>query len=449
MKIRSFIKNTFQVNHTRSLQVRKQIFYSLLIKIVSIGVNLAMVPLLINVLDKERYGVWLTLSTIFLWFSNFDIGLGNGLRNKLAESIARGDSVFVSTAYALLSVIFIIIGILFIIANPFLNWNDILNTKIIASKELFLLTSATFTLFILRFIFQLIGVVYMALQKPAINNLLVMLGNLTAIIIILILYKIFDINDITTMGIVLTGAPLLVLLLSNLIAFEGQLKLYKPSINYIRFRHSKELFILGGQFFIIQIAAVILFSTANVLISQLFGPSEVVSYNIVLQYYNLPIMVYAIFLSPIWSAITDAYVKDDYTWMKNILRHFNLISVIFGSGIILMTILSPYIYKLWLGNKVQIPFSLSLAMACYAIINVFLSPYTNYLNGIGKLRLNVVLVIFSIVGYIPFALWLGRIVGSSAGIISALCIINSTGLFFQVRQVKLLLNRNATGIWNK
>ena len=447
-----FVKRLHHTNNLRSLQIRKQIAYSILIKGGSVAINLAMVPLMISILDKERYGVWLTLSTIFLWFSNFDIGLGNGLRNKLAEAIAMGKHklgrIYVSTTYALLLVIFIPIIILFFIINPFLNWNSILNTDIITYQELFLLTSTTFTLFILRFIFQLIGVVYMALQKPAMNNFLVTLGNFISFIIIFLLYKLWSIHSIIVMGIMLTGVPLLTLIFANIFAFKKDLKIYHPSIKYVQFKYNKNLFVLGGQFFIIQIAAVLLFSTANILITQLFNPSEVVVYNITLQYYNIPIMLYSIILTPLWSAITDAYVKDDYPWMKNILRRFNRISLIFCVLIILMTIISPFIYEIWLNGKIQIPLSLSIAMACYAIINVFLSPYTNFINGIGKLRLNVLLVSFSIIGYIPFAIWLGNSVGNSTGIIIALCCVNATGLYFQVIQVNKLLNKKAYGIWN-
>lgn len=448
----SFITKFFQSDHARSLQVRKQIIYSLMIKGVSVVVTLAMVPLLVNVLDQERYGVWLTLSTMFMWFSNFDIGLGNGLRNKLAEAVAEGNvalaRIYVSTTYAILSFIFIVIGLIFIAINPFLDWNQILNTKIITSHELFLLTSVTFVFFIFRFIFQLIGVIYMAMQRPSMNNMLVTLGNIIVFLAVFGLYKLMNVNSLIVMGTALTGLPLLVLILANIFAFRSDLKQYAPSIKHIRLKYSKELFVLGGQFFIIQIAAVILFSTANILITQLFNPSEVVVYNSVLQYYNIPIMLYAIILTPLWSAITDAYVQNDYLWMKTTLRRFNYISLLFVVGIVLMTIISPLVYDIWLNGKVIIPMNLSIAMACYATINVLLSPYSSYINGIGKLRLSVLIVCFSIVGYIPFAIWLGHSFGSSIGIVVALCCVNVTGVYFQVRQVNKLLSKKASGIWN-
>lgn len=415
--------------------------------------TLGMVPLLIDMLDEERYGVWLTLSTIFLWFSNFDIGLGNGLRNKLAEAITlekhKLAKIYISTTYGLLVMIFGGLVIFFICVNPYIDWNKILNTKIISHHELLLLTSVTFVFFILRFIFQTVGVIYMALQRPAMNNWIITLGNLIAFIFILVLYKLFQVHSLLIMGILLTGIPLLVLIIVSIFAFQRKLKQYSPSIKYIRFTYAKPLFNLGGQFFLIQITAVVLFSTANLIITQIFGPAEVVVYNTVLQYYNIPIMVYSILLMPIWSAITAAYAKGDFLWMKQILRKFNYLSFLFVIGIIFMTIISPFVYKIWLNDKLDIPIQLSVAMACYAIINILLAPYTSYINGLGKLRLNTILVCISLVSYIPLAIWGAKYFGSSVGIVMIICGVNATGLYFQVRQVNKLLNRKAVGVWNK
>lgn len=448
-----FFYKIIHSGHSRTIQVKKQIIYSFFIKGISICVTLGMVPLLIDMLDEERYGVWLTLSTIFLWFSNFDIGLGNGLRNKLAEAITLEKyglaKIYISTTYALLVIIFGGIAILFTCINSYIDWNKILNTNVIGDDELLLLTSVTFVLFILRFIFQTIGVIYIALQRPAMNNWIVTLGNLSAFILILVLYKLFQMQSLLIMGIVLTGVPLLVMILVTVFAFRGKLKRYSPSVDNIRFTYAKPLFNLGGQFFLIQITAVVLFSTANLIITQIFGPTEVVVYNVVFQYYNIPIMVYSIILMPIWSAITAAYVKDDYLWMKQTLRRFNYLSLLFVIGIIIMTIVSPIVYEIWLNGKLDIPMKLSVAMAFYAIVNVLLAPYTSYINGLGKLRLNTILVCISLVSYIPLAIWGAKFLESSIGIIMAICVINATGLYFQVRQVNKLLNRKAIGVWNK
>ncbi len=65
----------------------------------------------------------LQLSSIVGWFSFFDIGLTQGLRNKFAEAKAKGDDelaqVYVSTTYAILAMIFFAVWALFSIDKSF------------------------------------------------------------------------------------------------------------------------------------------------------------------------------------------------------------------------------------------------------------------------------------------------------------------------------------------
>ena len=75
----------------RSVKAKKNILASFLIKGTSILIGFYMVPLTIGYVDKEQYGVWLTLSSVVGWFSFFDIGLGSGLRNKLALALANDE----------------------------------------------------------------------------------------------------------------------------------------------------------------------------------------------------------------------------------------------------------------------------------------------------------------------------------------------------------------------
>jgi O-antigen/teichoic acid export membrane protein len=437
----------------RTASVKREILYSFLVKIISVVTGVLLVPLLIDYLDKERYGVWLTLSSVFSWFSFFDIGIGNGLRNKLAEALAMNEKTlakeYVSTTFAIISIIFVSIILLFQIVNPFLNWQSILNVSIITHKELYVLTSIVFSLFLLRFIFQLTGVIYIANHKPSINNVLTALGSVLAFVLIALLYKLTNTGNLLTLGIVLTGAPLLILIGATFFAFSNQYKYLRPNWSSIKIKHIKSLLNLGVQFFVIQVAAILLFSSANIIISQLFSPSEVVVYSTALMYYQLPIMVYGIIMTPIWSAVTDAYAKRDFTWLKSSLKKLNKLSLLFSAGIIIMIIVSPFVFKIWVGNRVKMPLVLSISMACFAIINVFLSPYTSFINGIGKIRFTMYMVFLTLLFYLPLAYFLAKWLNGSSGIIIATCILNAVGLYFQPLQVKKILTGTAKGIWNE
>ena len=70
---------------TRTLNVIKNTFASGIMKVCTLLCSLLIVPITIDYMDNERYGIWMTLSSIIYWFAFMDIGLGNGMRNYMAE----------------------------------------------------------------------------------------------------------------------------------------------------------------------------------------------------------------------------------------------------------------------------------------------------------------------------------------------------------------------------
>jgi len=263
----------------RSVKAKKHIFYSFILKGMSIVIGLIFVPLLLDYLDKERYGIWLIISSVLMWFSFFDIGLGNGLRNKLTIAIARNEhqlaKKYVSTTYAMVILTFLGILLIFYILNPFLPWERIFNTSLVGRNELKLIMYIVFTFFILRFIFQIIGKIYKAFQRPAISSSFGPLGNLLALIIIFSLVKLDSTGSLLVLTIVLSFVPLLVLIGFSFYAFTHEYKFLRPSLKDIDFSHAKDLLELGFRFFLLQVASIILFSTSNIIITQIFSPIEV------------------------------------------------------------------------------------------------------------------------------------------------------------------------------
>ncbi len=451
LKIQDIISNFFQ-GHKRSVEAKKQIIYSFGLKVVSVLIGLLYVPLLIDYLDVERYGVWITLTSIVGWFTFFDAGLGNGLRNKLTEALAYDNQKlaqeYVSTTYALISIAFISVLLIFYCINPFLNWNIILNSENIPKEELSLLALIVFTFFFLRFIFQIIGVILMAIQKPAINNIFGPIGNLISLSIIYLLI-ITAKKSIVLLGFVISFTPLLVLVLASFILFNGQLRDLKPSLNRINMNHAKSLFGLGMKFFLLQISAIVMFSLSNIIIIQVLNPEQVALYNISYKYFLIPIMLFSIIMTPIWSAVTDAFTRNDSNWLKSTMKTLNRISIVFVIGIIVMLLFSKQIYNTWLGDRVDIPLELSMSMALFAIINVIITPYSYFINGIGKLAISIRITIFKIILFIPTAYFLVNTSLGASGVMYATCFFSVISLPIYILQINRIFSGNARGLWGK
>ncbi|MBL4668458.1 MAG: polysaccharide biosynthesis protein, partial [Flavobacteriales bacterium] len=173
--------NKFFSGHDRSVKAKKNILGSFLLKGTSILISLILVPLTIDYLNPTKYGIWITLTSVIAWFSFFDIGLGNGLRNKFATAKAEGKEelarTYISTTYAIISIISVALFVLFLGVNQFLDWGKILNTTN-DIVELEKLVFIVFSVFCLQFIIKLINVVFVADQRPAISSGINTLGNL-------------------------------------------------------------------------------------------------------------------------------------------------------------------------------------------------------------------------------------------------------------------------------
>ena len=129
--LKGVTREIFRSGHDRSINIRKNVILSLFLKVGSIPITFIMVPMTINYINPVQYGIWLTVSSIIGWMNFFDIGLGLGLRNKVAHSLALDeyDNIrkYVSTTYAALSIIAFTFFIAFFIVSYYIDWNKLLN----------------------------------------------------------------------------------------------------------------------------------------------------------------------------------------------------------------------------------------------------------------------------------------------------------------------------------
>lgn len=450
----TLISNLINKGHHRSVKAKKNIIASFFLKGLSIGISLILLPLTINYINPSRYGIWLTLSSIVAWFSFFDIGLSQGLRNKFAEAKAKGNDelaqVYVSTTYGILAIIFCIVWIIFLIVNHFLNWAHILNISESMRSEVSTLAIIVFTYFCLQFVLKIITTLILANQQPAKSSLIDVLGQIFSLIFIIILVKTTE-GSLIKLGIAFCVSPILVLVGANLFFFNGVFKKYRPGFSKIKFQYAKGLFNLGLVFFIIQVAGVIQYQTANIIIAQNFGTAEVTSYNIVFRYFGVLNMVFVIFLTPFWSASTEAYLKKDIQWIKNAIKKYNQLNIVMFLIGCIMLIFSENIYRLWLGKgKVDIGFYLSFWGFLYFSLTMFAGKYVFFLNGINALRIQFWACIVSPIIYVAAAIILIKYYKMGVySLFVASVIANFNGYILSPLQYYQVVIKNKKGIWIK
>jgi len=375
------------------------------------------------------------------------------LRNKLAEALAKNDKelakTYISTSYAVLSIIIGIVYAMFVLVFPYVNWTKILNTPLEMNVEINKLIFIVFSFFSLQFIIKLISMILKADQRSAISGGINTLASLLSLIIVFILTKTTQ-SSLLWLSVGVSAANIVAPLIATIWFFSKDYKHLVPSLKYVKFASAKDLMGIGFLFFVMQFAALILFSTDSFIIDQLYGPEEVTPYNIAFKYFSLITMGFAIITTPFWSAYTDAYHKHDYLWIKRITKKLTLFWVLLVFVVVIMVFCSDFFYKMWVGDKIKIPFMLSLWMGIWVLISTWTSIFGNFLSGVGKVRLSLYHSFIMIVINIPLCVFLAKYLNlGSTGVIIGTCICVLPQVFLHPIQYKKLINFKAKGIWNK
>ena len=449
-RAKELIRASLTRGHKRTLQAKRNILASLAIKGFSILISFLMVPLTINYVNPTQYGIWLTLSSIVAWFSFFDIGFGNGLRNRFAEAKAKGDlqkaRVYVSTTYLVLVFIFLAAWLLFVAANTLIDWSRVLNAPSEMRTELSALALVVFTFFCLQIVLQTINTVIVADQKPARAAMFDTVAQFLTLIAIYILTKTSD-GSLLKLGIALGSIPVVVLAGSSIWFYSTKYRAFAPSLRLADLAYAKDIMKLGVQFFVIQIAVIVIYQTSNIVIAHVSGPADVTIYNVAFKYFGIATMIFGIIMTPFWSAFTDAYASEDYAWMKRAeaqLRRVALLGIVLVLG---MVAVSAPAYRLWIGDAVQVRWTVSTVVAVYIVTNIWNTLYSLLLNGMGKIRLQLYVSLLGTVLNVPLAILLGRSFGIEGVVLSSV-LLNLISATYAPIQVRRLLNRKASGVWN-
>lgn len=156
------------------------------------------------------------------------------------------------------------------------------------------------------------------------------------------------------------------------------------------------------------------------------------------------------FSTPLWSATTEAFAVNDFEWIKNVMKKLNKIAMYFAILAIIMLVFANWIYKIWVGINIEIPYLVTITMFFYVIIYLFASPYSHFLNGVGKIKLNFYLVILQALSFFPYVYLFAKYFELGvAGIIIASIVCELPIRFTQPIQYLKIVNNRATGIWNK
>jgi O-antigen/teichoic acid export membrane protein len=437
----------------RSLKAQKNILLMFLIQFFNLFLTLELVPVTLNCISPAEYGIWLTISSITIWFINLDLGLGNGLRNKLTEALTFKNNelarTYVSTTYFFIFILSLIFFLVFAAIHPFVSWQKIFNAPQVDSGIINTVIFVVFSFYILNFILKLIGVIVTSYQMPVINSAYNLFTNLLTLVIIYFLST-GKLSSLFSVSLVYSAVPSVVFLAGSIFLFAKYFREVSPSFKYVKIKYAKDLVTLGFKFFILQITFLIVFASDNLIITQIFTPGDVTTYNIVLKYFNIMPVVFAVILTPFWSAFTEAYQQKDIHWIRSNTKQLIKIWFIFTLIVIIMIIISGSVFKIWIGKDFTPSLILVISMAIFAVITMWNNIFAYFLNGIGKIRIELLVATFIGIINIPLSIIFAKYMNLGlSGVILATSVCLLFGSVITPIQYFKIIRGKASGIWLK
>ena len=419
----------------------------------SLFANYLIVPISLKYLNKENYGIWLTISSLFLWFLQFDLGLGNGLRNKLTEAKVneRKDlmQIYVSTAYYSLGLFSILIFLIFLTWNYYINWADFFNLHHSYARRLEILMPLVFVFFCFQLVAKLISNIYTADLNHSFQNKLNFYIQLITLSLIWV-FTFFKVKSLESYSLLNAMIPFIVTLITSVYSFKGIYFKIRPIFSRVQLRYLKDIFILGLKFFIIQVSGVIIFSTDSFVINNKIGSSFVVDYSVVYKYYSIPFLLMNIFISPYWSSFSMAYTKNESLWIKNNLSNLNKIGYKLILASFILIIIEPYVLRIWIGDNFRHSLMFSTLMCIYFSLSIFYTPYTIFINGTGKIKLQMYSVLFTAILNVPLMIYFSATLKMGLnGIIFANILSLLPHSILCPIQCNKIIEKRAYNIWNQ
>jgi len=412
------------VSQERTSNYIRQVKGSAIYKGFAIAASFLAIPLMIRYLGQEQYGVWSTLMSIMSWVVFFDLGVGNGLRNKLAEALAKNQlseaAAYVSSGYSWIGVLSLLLFAMIAMTAFFVPWQRVFNTQALSNDLLrnAVLVAAFFVL--LNFWLSLINQVLNAVQKTSMTVLGQLIFNITALLLVFILSKTTDASLLflaTGYGISMVVANLILSLW-----FYAKHRELRPKPSFDR-RNINPLLSVGLQFFVIQCAVLVIFTTDKILIAQFFSPTHVTQYDVVFKLFSIVSILHGLVTAPLWSSYTEAYHRGEMLWISSAIRKQLKILINIVLATALVCVASKYIIFMWLGEEIEVSNWLILSMGLFVVISTWNNVFAYVLNGIGEIKVQLITAVIAMFIHIPISFVLVKILHFGMhGIILATCL---------------------------
>jgi O-antigen/teichoic acid export membrane protein len=221
---------------------------------IAVLTGLVSIPLTIKYLGDERYGMWMTASSIVAMLGFADLGLANGLLNSVSEADGKDDqeqaAVAISSAFGALAILGLVILSVFLAAYAYLPWARLFNVN---SAKAMSEAGPVLAVFVLTFALGLpfgsVQRVQMGLQDGYWAQLANIAGSLLGLAGLVLALRLRA--GLPWLILAITGAPVIVSAVNGLLYFVARRPSLRPRLTRMKWGAARKLLSTGLMFVVL------------------------------------------------------------------------------------------------------------------------------------------------------------------------------------------------------
>jgi O-antigen/teichoic acid export membrane protein len=361
---------------------------------VRIGVSLITVPLTLHYLGNERFGLWMTISSVLAMAGFADFGIGNGVLNTVSTAFGKDDwegiRRAISSGIAVLAAIGFLVLALFASIYPLVDWSNLFRaTTVVARAEAGPATAAFVVCFALNIPLDVVQRAQLGLQQGFLTNLWQIASSLVALVGILAVLH-FRLS-LTALVVAFAGAPVLGTAMNVAHFFGVSRRDLLPRWNLVSPSVITEIAKIGGLFFVLQSVVAVSYSADNFIIARVLGVGYVAVFSIPQRMFSMITLVVSMLILPLWPAYGEATSRGDIPWVRHTLSRTLLgVFVLATVASAILLVFSNRLILWWVGPEVHPSFLLMLGLAVWAVLSSSGSTLAMFLNGVGIVKFQVI-----------------------------------------------------------
>jgi O-antigen/teichoic acid export membrane protein len=426
----------------RGKHIKLTVFTGLVARVSSMLMTIVSVPLTLNYLGPERFGLWMTVTSVITMLAFADFGIGNGLLTVVAEAMGRDDQIairrYISSAFAILVLIAVLISaVFFLFIFPSVDWAHVFNVHSPAARAD---AGPAIAMLVACFASSIAALIVpraqLALQQGFVNNLWVTIGLFVTLAGIWAVASAH--GSVALLILVMFGTPVVAAVINGIIFFQRNER-YRPSWPLVDAAAMKRILSTGLLFVVMQVGTSISFASDKLIIARLLGAEAVAAYSVYERVFGVGANLMLVMLLPIWPAYAEAWVRKDRAWVRKTLKRSLMLSIgistAFGAAIVW---LGPLIVSLWTRKDVPVQPIVLYCLAIWCVLQCTQNALAMLLNGLHIIKVQVISSILVACLAIPLKFFLVRDLGAAGAVLaSSIAVLGLSLIPFSIMVWKL------------